>query len=553
FDLTSELGTSTADMTTWRLIEGWMENCVTNHGLCRHRAEEDLLFRPTRLLELAPGGTYRLVNGSDCPAVLQYVALSYCWGKQPAHTLLRLLRTTHEQLSKNSPVSALPKTFRDAAEVTRRAGVSYLWIDRLCIYQDSVEDWRREAPAMNKVYRNAKFSIAALGAHDSDGGLFSSRDPAKIRPSVVRFNMVEEGQPVAYTMAVDIPQPLSQLFAREPLADRAWVVQERLLAPRTIYFGSQQVVWECRETKCSETWPLESAQSGSGSMELRDCSYKNLCAWKDLVEFLQWEQRHDEPSQLFSDWYAVASHYSGRSLTVSADKLVAISGLAKDMRDALCKLKPGRHRYLAGLWEETLVESLAWRVRTPLCRAAEYRAPSWSWACLDGPLHLPSFRGRGTHVLYSTLDAADVIYRDDDDTGEVCSGTITLRGPCAAMQIDAATPYRYPGDRESSGLPEDGSKRRWIGIEGRDGYIAPDVPERALANFDTMDDVTGETTVLWLTCHINDWMQIREGILLRPLTDGTYHRIGYTNHMFYSHEVARDFIDKIEERRVVIV
>ncbi|KAF1938046.1 hypothetical protein EJ02DRAFT_469220 [Clathrospora elynae] len=36
---------------------------------------------------------------------------------------------------------------------------------------------------------------------------------------------------------------------------RAWVTQERLLAPRILHFGRSQLLWECLEYDASESYP----------------------------------------------------------------------------------------------------------------------------------------------------------------------------------------------------------------------------------------------------------------------------------------------------------
>ncbi|KAF2434552.1 heterokaryon incompatibility, partial [Tothia fuscella] len=52
----------------------------------------------------------------------------------------------------------------------------YLWIDSLCIVQDSTSDWQQESSIMGKVYSSAYCSIAAVGAKNGNEGLFSDRN-----------------------------------------------------------------------------------------------------------------------------------------------------------------------------------------------------------------------------------------------------------------------------------------------------------------------------------------------------------------------------------------
>ncbi|KXH27604.1 hypothetical protein CSAL01_00771 [Colletotrichum salicis] len=61
-------------------------------------------------------------------------------------------------------VGPLPKTYRDTISILKRLGLRYLWIDSLCIIQDSVDDWRKESITMAEVYRNGVINIAATAA-----------------------------------------------------------------------------------------------------------------------------------------------------------------------------------------------------------------------------------------------------------------------------------------------------------------------------------------------------------------------------------------------------
>jgi hypothetical protein len=74
------------------------------------------------------------------------------------------------------PVQSMPQTFKDAVKITRKFGIRYLWIDALCILQDSKSDWEVQATEMAAIYRNSVFTIAADNATDSSGGCFANRD-----------------------------------------------------------------------------------------------------------------------------------------------------------------------------------------------------------------------------------------------------------------------------------------------------------------------------------------------------------------------------------------
>ncbi|KAM5357229.1 hypothetical protein ACJZ2D_016479 [Fusarium nematophilum] len=160
---------------------------------------------------------------------------------------LRLTGWKEKELKRGVSISRLPRTIQDAVWVTRQLDMRYMWVDSMCIIQDSPADWAKEAASMGDVYRNCHLAIAALGAWSSTEGLFTERDPLAVMPCRLYTDAnghdinIDGGSSVAHMVCFD----------RAPLHTRAWVVQERILAPRTLNFGAV-LVWECREVRRSD-------------------------------------------------------------------------------------------------------------------------------------------------------------------------------------------------------------------------------------------------------------------------------------------------------------
>jgi hypothetical protein len=111
-----------------------------------------------------------------------YATLSHCWGR----TLL--IKTTQGNILEHQHEISrqhLPSTFKDAIKIARNLSICYLWIDSLCILQDSVHDWAHEADLMSKVYRYSFINIAATGSGRSTGGCFWKRDERNVLPTEV--------------------------------------------------------------------------------------------------------------------------------------------------------------------------------------------------------------------------------------------------------------------------------------------------------------------------------------------------------------------------------
>ncbi|USW50621.1 Putative heterokaryon incompatibility [Septoria linicola] len=131
-------GTQDSLDSQFDLIKYWLERCTRWHRRCHGLSSG---FMPTRLIHI--GGTSSKTRLVDRPDVQEpYVALSYCWGGNHG---LRLVNDNLEKLKIHIDESAMNNTNREAVEVARHLGISYIWIDAICIVQGDAEDWARES------------------------------------------------------------------------------------------------------------------------------------------------------------------------------------------------------------------------------------------------------------------------------------------------------------------------------------------------------------------------------------------------------------------------
>lgn len=259
-------------------------------------------------------------------------------------------------------MESLPKTFHDAVTTTRRLNARYLWIDSLCIIQKLGEDcgdWQHEASLMSMVYQNSLCNISATGAEDCSQGLFFKRNQSRILPRKVKSRIAQpDASPLDEKVLYLVDSAMwSDYLEISPLLSRGWVVQERILSPRIIHFGREQLAWECRELDACESFPgglppylhmpgrgfkaIRPASNGSGSETHRD---------------------------LWNKWL---SKYSACQLTYECDKEAAMLGMARVMGKML------GDELMCGLWRDRLAPGLLWDVENGR-RPEKYRAPSWS-------------------------------------------------------------------------------------------------------------------------------------------------------------------------------
>lgn len=245
--MTSYKATSnTSSSESWELALRWIQNCKANHLKCNTESRENWL--PTRVLDVGtmdkPSLRLHITNNSTLRS--PYVTLSHCWGKIE---IKQLKMANLNDFIEGINIAELTKTFQDAIQISRRLNIRFLWIDSLCIIQDSKdqEDWLKESVVMGDIYRHAYCNIAATAAPDGRTGCFLDRNPILAQPFRVRI----DGWPGPHSKS-NIYHVAPQVFWQQgllqaPLLQRAWVVQERTLAPRVIHFGRGQLFWECHE------------------------------------------------------------------------------------------------------------------------------------------------------------------------------------------------------------------------------------------------------------------------------------------------------------------
>lgn len=345
-------------------VRTWLDSCDKLHD-CVPKKEAAL---PTRVLDLHHSGgltVVSLVEGRGRSG--KYIALSHCWGSTHTITTTKL---TLEQRKQAISLADLPKTYRDAVLIARQLNIRWLWIDSLCIVQDDDFEWRCEASKMADTYAGAYLTIAASSSKNDSSGCFPQRVNTKYTPPDYKgYHPIERDPTHIVIVSTSFHGRQSRLYMlpewmessskkkpkkyeigavnlsydpaeEEHLASRAWTLQERLMSPRVIHYGADQIFWECLQEYVSE----DGARFPSTYLKLSELingevtspSTRHLTGWPLLIE-----------------------SYCGRNLTYERDKLPALSGIAHYLA------KHTQDIYYAGLWKQHLWEDLYWRVGSP--------------------------------------------------------------------------------------------------------------------------------------------------------------------------------------------
>ncbi|KAG8157905.1 hypothetical protein KVR01_012177 [Diaporthe batatas] len=286
--------------------------------------------------------------------------------------------------------------------------IPYLWVDSLCILQDDAEDWRQEASEMGVIYSRSALTITTPYNSQCDQSLNAPNENQddsswpRLRWEHRRGEMTVTGS-VTVRPRVAIPSgepfPLSNGKKDSPWMTRGWTLQEWLLSPRVLHCGRERV-WDCHETWHTEsrmTWTSTSTSPLNDNKILRDGLSSHIVARMSRLD------PETRKGGFDTHWARVVEDFTSRTLSCEMDKMPAIAGLAKKFMEH-AHVKAPDAIYLAGLWYYKGVNpfrggahpisqiplGLLWRrsgagfMRSP----AAYRAPSWSWAALDGPVEL---------------------------------------------------------------------------------------------------------------------------------------------------------------------
>lgn len=420
-------------------VDQWLRDCEQNHEGCNFPANPPL---PTRVIHV--GSCSGLQHPHLHAAKGQfgrYIALSHVWGKTA--TLTTTIETLKERMQ-CILLSEMPKSFRDAVIVTRRLGIQYLWIDSLCILQDSATDWENEAVKMDEVYKNSVLTISASSATNSHVGFLVARNPLEQLTCNLQHLAPNGGN--AERIQVVWPAPV---IGNNHINTRGWTLQELILSPRVLHYTisrdwiNGQMVWQCQTHT--------EAENGSLNSIFGVLSQKIKQVLKTMAEGSR------SITAIYKCWYYIARQYSHRRLSHASDKLPALSGLAAEFHNHT------GDSYLAGLWKGDLAGGLLWAASTmeKLQKTTEYRAPSWSWASVEGEIYYEGIlawdsRDSGVPEKFE-LEVLDAQTKPTglNHLGAVHGGYIKVRGLLKATpfsRVANGLDWSYPMHELDSGI-----------------------------------------------------------------------------------------------------
>ncbi|KAF7876719.1 hypothetical protein EAF04_001803 [Stromatinia cepivora] len=423
----------------YKLAKEWLRVCSKDHQDCGPIKTRC----PTRLINVGSPDTNPFLDDNPDRGDCEWVALSYLWG---GNGYLKLEEPTYQSLKSGIPVEDFPATLRDAVLTTREIGLKYVWIDALCIRQDSTDDWKAEAGRMRDVYAGATLTIVAANSNSTSAGIHFPRPENVYAAAQCSLPWNSET-----SVSLRLVSHISRQGAKSSSwFTRGWTFQEGLLSPRVLSYGRDQMTWEC----------AYHTEDESGHVGLLDQKYDS----KDLLHKLRKKQTNRmsrvmqsltlrtytflsevdnqraklgfPPKRIsatgvnmqeswgldpYLRWSEMVEQFSVRNLTYKSDVLPALAGIAREFSMIT------KDTYISGMWKSYILASLLWSrqaLRTyakvsgseidlqffthiDWKKRESYLAPSWSWASLNAGralLHPYPFADAAVHHIAALVD-----------------------------------------------------------------------------------------------------------------------------------------------------
>jgi hypothetical protein len=394
----------------------WMNTAIRTCEKHEHGLSADS-FIPERLVEVG-GQNPRVVLRSDLDVgTPKYAALSYCWGSTlDAQAQLKTTKASLPERLVAINSCHLTAAVRDAVCVTKLLSLNYLWVDALCILQDSSFDWQHQCTDMAKIYGNAHVTLRAAASMSCRQGFLAQRGRRLIVPYGTNSWLGKRGSFLLQFKYVGLKGDYNfSTFKGDynlcNLKNRGWAFQENVLSTRVLLFGHANVHFICEHMYQSRGVDY----INNGPYDLR-VSEQKLGEW-DLYD--AWD-----------DILASYGCYTRSSFTKPEDLLPALSGLAALFNKYL------QDDYLAGHWRKDLPRSLAWECPSEISKSDLFRElqasnpyliPSWSRLCRGYTESTRVYPGLRAFQQQAQKLHAQVEREGENPFGAIKSAQLTIR------------------------------------------------------------------------------------------------------------------------------
>ncbi|UKZ94139.1 uncharacterized protein TrAFT101_009026 [Trichoderma asperellum] len=358
------------------VVKTWVHSCEQWHGSeCVNTAPWKTPDFGVPFIRMISLNDYKLVETS-CPP--SYAALSYVWG--PA-AVFRTIQDNIEALMQPEglPVRSFPKSIRDAMTLAKELGFQYIWVDSICIIQDSTADKVQQLRMMDRIYSRASLTIvAAAGSHADSGipGLHPDTRSRKQHTAQISDDLTLVAlHPDTYRSA-----------AATTWNTRGWTYQERLLSKRCIFsFPDGSLGFQCSKAVWGEDYYAETPHL-KRCAPMMDISLNRSWMAPGSVKERGIPTVHIANTSYLREYCRLVVEYTGRDMSYASDRLLGISGVLGVLQ------REFGLNFIHGLPEGIIYMALLWQPRNKLKRVPKDPKtslplfPSWSWTGWTGPV-----------------------------------------------------------------------------------------------------------------------------------------------------------------------
>ena len=350
------------------LVRSWMQMCEQqHHSMSFQSSVVDSSFRipegdqtfiqlPCQPVPLS-NSSYVLTLIDVCTSCLvdlepdaRYIALSYVWGgPQPFENTKARVKELHRPGAVSRMDKNIPQTIRDAMAVVEMLGERYLWVDSLCIVQDSSSMKKEQISNMGNIYSQATLTIVAAYGNSCHAGLPGVRSKSR--------HVVQHVEEIDGMLLSNELRNMHDYINHSFWNTRGWTYQERELSKRCLFFTNECVLFSCNQMVCRE-------DSGKRNISFIGEKGKRIRA-----------ERHP----IWNNYRRAIKNFSKRRFTFDEDVVNAFEGIASLLQPAF------RGNFVYGLPETELDLALLWQPASSIRRrinesTGDAMFPSWSWA-----------------------------------------------------------------------------------------------------------------------------------------------------------------------------
>jgi len=358
---------------------------------------------------------------------------------------------------------------------------------------------------MQNVYCNSTLTIAASRAAKVSEGFLADRSGTPFPDEV--FNFPYKAKRLANLGSVTL---IRTQINPEPVDTRGWCLQERLLSPRTLEFGSRQLRFICQHNPrgITDGWRLKPEAN-----DQRQDTLENIATLQADYGAQSSNAQRTNYSNAIETWYRLVGVYTNRHLTDPKDRILAISGIAERYGAIL------NDRYLAGLWRSSLSRALYWTTSDiKAARPTQWQGPSWSWTSVAAAVSFPTPTDiDGDHepqIVHVDL----ALCNPDHPFGAVLegSGRLVVKARLLPAVLQFA-PRMFSGVRTSVGS---------IMMNSSSGDLFhTDISVDSLSEAEEAK-AENDAVLLELSSSLTEWEWSSRGLIARSCGEDTFTRIG---------------------------